>query len=83
MSLVGTGHAPASTSHAFAGQLAGLPYPIDDLSFVHLVVLVDAEVAHFLLLGIAGWDRTQRRAAEEGLGALLHDVVIYGFSDDE
>ena len=37
-------------SHSFAGQLAGLLYPSGELSFVERVVLVDVEVAHFLLL---------------------------------
>jgi hypothetical protein len=30
-----------------------------------LVILVDVKVAHFFLLGLAGRDRTQRRAAKE------------------
>jgi hypothetical protein len=41
-------------SHSFAGQLAGLLHPSGELSFVELVDLVDVEVAHFLLLGLAG-----------------------------
>ena len=41
-------------SHSFAGQLAGLLHPIGELSFVELVVLMDVEVAHFLLFGFAG-----------------------------
>ena len=45
-------------SHSFAGQLAGLLHPGGELSFVELVVLVDVEVAHVLLLGLAGRDRT-------------------------
>src|SRR6476660_5886712 len=49
-----------------AGQLAGLLDPGGKLSFVELVALMDVEVAHVLLLGLAGWDRAQRRAAEEG-----------------
>src|SRR6478736_5028399 len=52
-------------SHAFAGQLAGLLHPGDELSFVELVVLMDVEVARVLALGLTGGDRTQRRAAEE------------------
>ena len=55
----------ACRSHAFAGQPAGLLHPGGELSFVDLVVLVDVEVAHVLLLGRAGRNRTQRRAAEE------------------
>jgi len=51
-------------SHSFARQLAGF-HPSGELNFVELVVLADVEVAHFLLLGLAGGDRTQRRAAEE------------------
>src|SRR5262245_62017872 len=53
-------------SHSLAGQSAGLLYPIGELGFVNHVVLVDVEVAHFLLLRLAGRDRPQRRAAEEG-----------------
>ncbi len=52
-------HAPRTgRSHSFAGQLAGF-HPSGELSFVELVVLVDIEVAHFLLLGLAGGRRTQ------------------------
>src|SRR6058998_2889527 len=59
-------HAPRpGRSHSFAGQLAGLFHPTGELSFVELVVLVDVEVAHVLVLGLAGGDRTQRHAAEE------------------
>src|SRR5207237_9613460 len=68
-------HARTSTgrSHSFAGQLAGLLHPSGELSVIELVVLVDVEVAHFLLLGLAGRDRTQRRAAEEShLDVLRH-----------
>ena len=53
-----------SRSHSFAGQLTGLLHPGDELSFVELVVLVDVEVAHVLLLGLTGRDGTQRRAAK-------------------
>src|SRR5438874_12281195 len=60
-------------SHSFAGQLAGLLHPSGELSFVERVVLMDVEVAHFLLFGIAGGARTQRRAAEEShLDVLRH-----------
>src|SRR3979409_155614 len=52
-------------SHSFAGQAARLLHPGGELSFVELVVLMDVEVAHFFLLGLAGRDRTQRRAAEK------------------
>src|SRR5262245_50244294 len=52
-------------SQSFARQLAGLLHPIGELGFVELVVLVDVEVANFLLLGLAGGERTQRCAAEE------------------
>src|SRR5262245_56050304 len=59
-------HAPRTgRSQSFAGQLAGLLHPSGELGFVELVVLVDVEVAHFLLPGLAGGKRTQRRAAEE------------------
>src|SRR5262245_48603493 len=55
----------ARRSHPFAGQLAGLLDPSGDLGFVERVVLADVEVAHVLLLGLAGRERMQRRAAEE------------------
>src|SRR5262249_53838242 len=62
-------------SHVFAGQLAGLLHPIGELSFVEAVVLVDVEVAHFLLLGLAGRDRAQRRAAEESHLDVLREAM--------
>src|SRR5437899_8035100 len=56
-----------------AGQLRCLPDPTRHELLVELVVLVDVEVANFLLLGLAGGDRTQRRAAEEShLDVLRH-----------
>ena len=62
-------HAPsglqAPRSHSFAGQKARLLHPSGELSFVELVVLMDVEVAHVLLLGRARGKRTQRRAAEK------------------
>ncbi len=66
---------PTSRSHAFAGQLAGLLHPGRELSFVELVVLVDVEVAHLLVLGRAGRERTQRGAAEEGHFDVLRETV--------
>src|SRR4030081_3848130 len=56
----------AGRSHSSAGQLAGLLHPSGELSFVELVVLMDVEVARVLALGLAGGNRAQRRAAEEG-----------------
>src|SRR5262249_24884669 len=50
-------HLAPGRSHSFAGQLARLHHPIGELSFVELVVLVDVEVAHFLLLRLAGGER--------------------------
>ena len=44
-------------SHAYAGQLARLPHPGSELSFVELVVLADVEVAHVLVLGSPRRDR--------------------------
>src|SRR4030081_1398297 len=55
----------AGRSHSSAGQLAGLLHPSGELSFVELVVLMEVEVARILALGLAGGNRTQRRAAEE------------------
>jgi hypothetical protein len=37
-------------SHAFAGQLAGLPDPLGELLFVEPLILVNVQVAHGLLL---------------------------------
>src|SRR5437870_8545359 len=69
-------HAPRTgRSHSFAGQLAGLLHPSGELSFVELVVLVDVEVAHFLLFGLAGGNRTQRRAAEESHLDVLREAM--------
>src|SRR5438874_3583300 len=62
-------------SHSFAGQLAGLLHPSGELCFVELVVLVDVEVAHFLLLGLAGGDRTQRNAAKESYLDVLREAM--------
>src|SRR5436305_1062258 len=62
-------------SHSFAGQLAGLLHPGGDLRFVERVVLMDVEVAHFLLLGIARGERTQRRAAEERHFDVLREAM--------
>jgi hypothetical protein len=44
-------------SHSYTGQLAGLLYPSDELSFIESVVLVDVEVAHFLVFGLAEGNR--------------------------
>ena len=45
-------------SQPLAGQFAGLPHPVDELSLVELA-LVDVEVAHALDLGFAERDRAQ------------------------
>jgi hypothetical protein len=55
---------PLTCARRTIGWLAS---PSGELSFVELAVLVDVEVAHFLVLGCAGRDRTQRRAAEAQL----------------
>src|SRR5262245_4140791 len=60
--LRSSGTVPIGRSHSFAGYLAGLLHPFGELSFVELVVLVDIQIADFLLLGLAGWERSQRRA---------------------
>src|SRR6266852_8814410 len=78
-SLTPRTHLATSRSHSFAGQLAGLLHPSDELSFVELVVLMDVEVARVLALGLAGGDRTQRRAAEES----HFDVVREGMDAEE
>ena len=47
-------HLAPLRSHPFAGQLAGLLHPSGELRLVvELVVLVDVEIAHALLLGLA------------------------------
>src|SRR3984957_17164426 len=75
-SAVHATHAPRTgRSQSFAGQLVGLLHPSGELSFVELVVLVDVEVAHFLLLGLDGGNRRQRRAAEESDLDVLRDAV--------
>src|SRR5688500_17463829 len=48
-----------------AGQGGRLPDPCRHLRLVYLLVLANVDVAHFLVLGLARRDRTQRRAAEE------------------
>ena len=50
---------PPTTSEDLTRQLAGLLHPGGELGLVELVVLVDVEVAHVLVLGLAGRDRTQ------------------------
>jgi hypothetical protein len=52
-------HLATSRSHSCAGQLAGLLHPGGELSFVELVVFVDVEVAHVLVLGRSRRERTQ------------------------
>src|SRR5262249_13469006 len=70
-------HAPRiGRSWSFAGQLAGLLHPGGELRFVELVVLADVEVAHVLVLGLAGGHRTQRRAAEERHFDVLREAMI-------
>ena len=62
-------------SHFLAGQFIRLLHPIGDLRFVKLIVLVDVKIAHILLLGLTGWERTQRRAAEEGHFDVFREAV--------
>src|SRR5262245_19164260 len=66
-------------SQAFTGHLAGLLHPIGELRFVELIVLVDIEVAHFLLFGLAWRERTQRCAAEE----THFDVLVEAMKAEE
>src|SRR5271166_2453674 len=58
-----------------AGQRGGLLHPRRHLRLVELVVFMDVEVAHFLVLGLAGGDRTQRRAAEESQLDVLREAM--------
>src|SRR6516165_8600179 len=39
------------------------------------MTLVDVDVAHFLVLGFARWNRTERRAAEEGDLDVLREAM--------
>ena len=48
-----------TASEDLTRQLAGLLHPVRELGLVELVVLVDVEVAHVLLLGLARRDRAQ------------------------
>ena len=50
-------------------------HPSGELSFVKLFVLMDVEVAHFLVLGLAGGKRTQRGAAEESHFDVLREAM--------
>jgi hypothetical protein len=58
-SQIGLGRCGERTgrSHSFGRQLADLLHPSGELSLVELIVLVDVEVAHVLVLGLAGGDR--------------------------
>jgi len=58
-----------------AGQLRCLPNPTRHELLVELVILVDVEAAHVLLLGLDRWDWTQRRAAEESHFDVLRDAM--------
>src|SRR6185436_1110463 len=62
-----------------SGQGSRLPDPCRQLRLVELVVLMDVEIAHFLVLGLAGRDRMKRHAAEEG----YLDVVCEGMEAEE
>lgn len=62
-------------SHSLAGQSAGLLHPGGELSFVELVVLMDVQVTHFLLLGFAWRDRAERCAAKESHFDVLRENV--------
>src|SRR5262245_16545133 len=58
-----------------AAQLRRLLNPTRHELLVELVVRVDVEVAHFLLLGLAGWEGPQRRAAEERHFDVLREAM--------
>src|SRR5262245_62314278 len=60
--------------HPFARQLAGLLHPVDELRFVE-IVLVDVEVADFLVLPLARRDGPERRAAEERNFDVLREAM--------
>src|SRR6476620_2738695 len=69
----------SSLSHSYTRQLAGLLHPGGELSFVEFGVLVDVEVADFLLLGFAGRERMQRGASEES----YFDVFRHAMETEE
>jgi hypothetical protein len=66
--------APIAEKYVGSRQSAALLHPTGELSFVEFVVLVDVEVARVLALGLAGRDRTQRRAAEESHFDVVREV---------
>src|SRR6185369_5799848 len=67
--------AMARSSALPARDRGRLPDPRCQLSLVQGLVLVDVEVAHFLVLGLSGGSRTQRRAAEERHLDVLREAV--------
>src|SRR5262245_41589810 len=66
-------HAPCS--HPLARQPAGLLHPGGELRFIDLVVLVDIEVTHVLLLRLSGREGPQRRAAHESHLDVLREAM--------
>src|SRR5262245_20966208 len=74
-SIGGSNQRLAGRSHLFSGQSARLLHPSGELRFVNLIVLVNIEVAHFLLLGLARRDRTERRAEEERHLHILREAM--------
>src|SRR5512145_1134425 len=58
-----------------AGQPAGLLHPTCESIFVDRVVFVDVEVAHVLVLRLAGWKRTKGRAAEESHFDVIREAM--------
>src|SRR6185503_8143416 len=59
-----------------AGDGRRLFDPDLQLFLVERIVLVDVEVAHFPVFGLAGGDGTQRRAAEEGHLDVLREAMV-------
>src|SRR5439155_7358486 len=59
-----------------AGELRCLPKPTRHQLLVEPVALADVEVAHFLLLGLTGGQRTQGGAAEEGHSDELREAMV-------
>src|SRR6478735_4792506 len=58
----------------FARQFAGLSHPVQELSFIELI-LINVQVAHFRVFGLTRRDRSQRPAAEEGQLDVLREAV--------
>src|SRR5262245_53526152 len=64
-----------TSSQSLAWQFTGLLHPVGKLGFVELA-LMDVEIAHVVVFGLAGRDRSQRDAAEERHFDVFREAVI-------